>query len=113
MPIQPDPVGRWARASSGRGGARRPDQRHDDQTVLFYRDIIGLPVLERFQGSYREDGTIFGLPGTATQLEIVRSTEPAVPSGRIDSLVFYWWPGWPPPAWRLLPSTPIGRRTAA
>jgi len=37
----------------------------------------------------REDGTIFGLPDTASHLEIVRSPEPAVPVDRIDSLVFY------------------------
>jgi catechol 2,3-dioxygenase-like lactoylglutathione lyase family enzyme len=62
---------------------------HYDQTVRFYRDLVGLPVLERFQASYGEDGTIFGLPDTAWQLEIVRSTAPAVPVNRIDSLVFY------------------------
>lgn len=34
-----------------------------DQTVIFYRDIIGLPVLETFHDSYGLDGTILGLPG--------------------------------------------------
>jgi len=34
-----------------------------DQTVIFYRDTIGLPVLETFQNSYGLDGTILGLPG--------------------------------------------------
>ena len=62
---------------------------HYDQPVLFYRDVVGLPVLECFEGSYGEDGTIFGLPDTATQLEIVRSTEPAMAVDRIDMLVFY------------------------
>jgi hypothetical protein len=33
-----------------------------DQTVTFYRDIIGLPVLEIFHDSYGLDGTILGLP---------------------------------------------------
>jgi hypothetical protein len=33
-------------------------------------------VLESFEGSYGEDGTVFGLPDTSTQLEIVRSIEP-------------------------------------
>jgi hypothetical protein len=32
-----------------------------DQTVLFYRDMIGLPVLETFHDSYGLDGTILGL----------------------------------------------------
>jgi YycE-like protein len=62
---------------------------HYDQTVQFYRDLVGLPVLESFEGSYGEDGTIFGLPDTSTQLEIVRSTEPTIAVDRIDMLVFY------------------------
>jgi YycE-like C-terminal domain/YycE-like N-terminal domain len=60
-----------------------------DQTVQFYRDLVGLPVLESFEGSYGEDGTIFGLPDASFHLEIVRSTEPAIPVDRIDMLVFY------------------------
>jgi catechol 2,3-dioxygenase-like lactoylglutathione lyase family enzyme len=62
---------------------------HYDQAVRFYRDLIGLPVLESFEGSYGEDGTIFGLPDISVQLEIVRSTEPVVRVDRIDTLVFY------------------------
>jgi hypothetical protein len=46
-------------------------------------------VLESFQESYGEDGTIFGLPDAASHLEIVRSTEPAIAVFRIDMLVFY------------------------
>ena len=45
---------------------------HYDQTIRFYRDLVGLPVLESFAASYGEDGTIFGLPDTSVQLEIVR-----------------------------------------
>jgi catechol 2,3-dioxygenase-like lactoylglutathione lyase family enzyme len=62
---------------------------HYDQTVRFYRDLVGLPVLERFAASYGEDGTIFGLPDTSVQLELVRSTEPVVRADRLDMLVFY------------------------
>ena len=62
---------------------------HYDQSVRFYRDLVGLPVLESFTASYGEDGTIFGLPDTSVQLEIVRSTEPVVRVHRIDTLVFY------------------------
>ena len=60
-----------------------------DQTVAFYRDGIGLPVLETFHNSYGLDGTILGLPGDAVHLEIVRlgDAQPPVP-GR-DQLVFY------------------------
>jgi catechol 2,3-dioxygenase-like lactoylglutathione lyase family enzyme len=62
---------------------------HYDQAVQFYRDLVGLPVLDSFAASYGEDGTIFGLPDTSVQLEIVRSTEPVVRTDRIDMLVFY------------------------
>src|SRR2546429_1575985 len=34
-----------------------------EETVTFYRDTIGLPVLETFHDSYGLDGTILGLPG--------------------------------------------------
>ena len=60
-----------------------------DQTIRFYRDLVGLAVLESFAASYGEDGTIFGLPDTSVQLEIVRSVAPVVPADRIDMLVFY------------------------
>ena len=62
---------------------------HYDQAVRFYRDLVGLPVLESFAGSYGEDGTIFGLPDPSVHMEIVRSTEPAIPGDRIDTLVLY------------------------
>jgi hypothetical protein len=84
-----DAVGRWPEhlpvgaVRVGRASA------HYDQTVPFYRDLVGLPVLENFEGSYGEDGTILGLPDTSFHLEIVRSTEPAIPVDRIDMLVFY------------------------
>jgi hypothetical protein len=122
MSTPPDAVGRWPEhlpvgaVRVGRTSA------HYDQTVQFYRDLVGLPVLESFKASFGEDGTIFGLPDTASHLEIVRSPEPAVPVDRIDSLVFIcptrrprsvWSPGWQPPAWSLLRSTPTGRRTGA
>jgi YycE-like N-terminal domain len=32
-----------------------------EETVTFYRDTIGLPVLETFHDSYGLDGTILGL----------------------------------------------------
>ncbi len=62
---------------------------HYGQTVRFYRDLVGLPVLESFAASYGEDGTIFGLPDTSVQLEVVRSTETVVRVDRVDMLVLY------------------------
>jgi hypothetical protein len=60
-----------------------------DQTVIFYRDIIGLPVLETFQDSYGLDGTILGLPGGAVHLEIVRLRDGQYPVPGLDQLVLY------------------------
>jgi catechol 2,3-dioxygenase-like lactoylglutathione lyase family enzyme len=60
-----------------------------DQTVVFYRDIIGLPALETFHGSYGLDGTILGLPDGMTHLEIVRLPDARHPAPGLDQLVFY------------------------
>ncbi len=43
-----------------------------EQTVRFYRDVVGLPHLETFTRSYGLDGTILGLPSVPVHLEIVR-----------------------------------------
>lgn len=60
-----------------------------DETLRFYRDVIGLPVLESFQDSYGLDGTILGLFGSEVQLEIVRSPQGQTLTGGPDQLVFY------------------------
>ena len=62
---------------------------HYDDTVAFYRDLVGLPVIEQFAASYGEDGTIFGLPGLRTHVEIVRANGPAREVDPLDQLVFY------------------------
>ena len=62
--------------------------RNYDATIAFYRDAVGLPVIGGFTGSFGEDGTIFGLPDTAVQLEIVRAHEGAQ-VGTFDQLVLY------------------------
>ena len=62
---------------------------HFDDTVAFYRDLVGLRVVDEFRGSYGEDGTIFGLPGTETHLEIVRAQPPGPAVDAFDQLVFY------------------------
>jgi catechol 2,3-dioxygenase-like lactoylglutathione lyase family enzyme len=60
-----------------------------EETVTFYRDAIGLPVLETFDDSYGLDGTILGLPGGPVHLEIVRAGQASYPGGGLDQLVFY------------------------
>jgi hypothetical protein len=72
-----------------------------EQTVAFYRDLIGLPVLETFQDSYHEDGTILGLPGSAVHLEIVRLRDAPAPTPGREQLVLY------------LPDAPAKDRVAA
>ena len=62
---------------------------HYDATVSFYRDLVGLPVIDGFKGSYGEEGTIFGLPGSPTHLEIVRSAQTNSVIDPFDQLVFY------------------------
>jgi hypothetical protein len=60
-----------------------------DEAVAFYRDAIGLPVLETFGDSYGLDGTILGLPDSAVHLEIVRLEGQAPAASGLDQLVFY------------------------
>lgn len=68
---------RWVRASP-----------RYDETIAFYRDVVGLPVVGEFHDSYGEDGTIFGLPDTGMQMEIVRVHWP-IEIGGLDQVVFY------------------------
>ena len=60
-----------------------------EETVVFYRDTIGLPVLETFRDSYGLDGTILGLPGSPVHLEIVRLADAPHLAPGLDQLVFY------------------------
>ena len=62
---------------------------HYEAAVHFYRDLVGLPVIDEFQGSYGEDGSIFGLPGSPVHLEVVRSRQGARTIDPFDQIVFY------------------------
>lgn len=66
-PPQLAPIGglRFARRSS-----------NFDQTVRFYRELVGLPLFETFGGSFGSNGAIFGLPSWNLTLEIVESVDP-------------------------------------
>src|SRR4029077_1430650 len=92
-----------------------------EETVTFYRDAIGLPVLETFRDSYGLDGTILGLPGGQVHLEIVRAGQAPYPGGGLDQLVFYlpdaaareqMEPGSPPRVPARFPRSTTGRPTA-
>jgi catechol 2,3-dioxygenase-like lactoylglutathione lyase family enzyme len=62
-----------------------------EATVAFYRDLVGLPVIDDFSASFGADGTIFGLPDTSVQLEVVRARRDgeANNGGGSDQLVLY------------------------
>lgn len=70
---------RWVRASV-----------RYDETIAFYRDLVGLPIVGEFHDSFDEDGTIVGLPDTGVQMEIVRVHDTSEMSvGRFDQIVLY------------------------
>ena len=56
-------------------GAIRFARRYHNYTeaVHFYRDLVGLPLLETFHGSYGTNGAIFGLPDPSLTFELVES----------------------------------------
>lgn len=47
-----------------------------EETVRFYRELVGLPLYETFEASYDSNGAIFGLPSWNLTLEIVQAPEP-------------------------------------
>jgi hypothetical protein len=65
MATRPGGAGRWPEHLPVGAVRVGRSSTHYDQTIRFYRDLVGLPVLERFAASYGEDGTIFGLPDTS------------------------------------------------
>jgi hypothetical protein len=46
-----------------------------EETVRFYRELVGLPLFETFQGSYGSNGAIFGLPSFNLTMEIVEAVD--------------------------------------
>ena len=79
----------WPEHLAGTGAVRFSwSSEHYDLTIAFYRDVVALPFIGDFTESFGEDGTIFGLPGLSTHLEIVRGGGPGVVD-RVGQLVFY------------------------
>jgi catechol 2,3-dioxygenase-like lactoylglutathione lyase family enzyme len=60
-----------------------------EETVRFYREVVGLPLYETFEASYGSNGAIFGLPSWNLTLEIVESTDP-VPVDHGEQLCLYF-----------------------
>ena len=46
-----------------------------EETVRFYRELVGLPLYETFAASYGSNGAIFGLPSWNLTLEIVEAVD--------------------------------------
>ena len=67
--------------------ARRSGQY--DETIAFYRDLVGLPILAELSSSFGEDGTIFGLPESAVHLELLRGVGAESPVTSHDEIVLY------------------------
>jgi hypothetical protein len=62
---------------------------HFHEAVHFFRDLVGLPLYETFQGSYGSNGAIFAMPTPALTFEVVEATE-EVPVSEYDALVLYF-----------------------
>jgi catechol 2,3-dioxygenase-like lactoylglutathione lyase family enzyme len=62
-----------------------------EECVRFYHELVGLPVLWRFDDHANYDGVILGLPDSRSQLELTthRLGSPASPSAADDLLVLY------------------------
>ncbi len=46
-----------------------------DEVMVFYRDIVGLPVLAQWRDHSGYDGVVFGLPGAPVHMELLQSSE--------------------------------------
>lgn len=67
----------WPAQLASIGGIRFARRSSNFQeTVRFYRELVGLPLFETFGDSYGSNGAIFGLPSWNLTLEIVESAEP-------------------------------------
>ena len=52
---------------------------HFDECRTFYGEHLGLPVLASWRGHDGYDGVVFGLPGSAVQLELTQHSDPRIP----------------------------------
>jgi hypothetical protein len=62
---------------------------HFDETVRFYRDLVGLPLCATFAESFGSNGAIFGLPRSNLTFEIVEAAEP-IAVDRHEQLCLYF-----------------------
>ncbi|MFC4946897.1 VOC family protein [Pseudonocardia sp. GCM10023141] len=62
------------------------------EVVAFYRDLLGLPELHRFDGHAGYDGVMLGLPGTDHHLEFTTHVDgsPGAAPSKDNLLVLYF-----------------------
>jgi catechol 2,3-dioxygenase-like lactoylglutathione lyase family enzyme len=62
---------------------------HYEEAVRFFRDLVGLPLYEQFEGSYGENGSIFAMPTPGLTFEVVQAMEPT-PVSEYEALCLYF-----------------------
>ncbi|WP_328813546.1 VOC family protein [Rhodococcus sp. NBC_00297] len=68
----------------------RPTARYND-VLVFYRNIVGLPVLAQWLDHQGYDGVVFGLPNSSVQMELLQVRDaPSIPDPNPENqLVLY------------------------
>jgi YycE-like protein len=61
-----------------------------EETVRFYRELVGLPLFETFEASYGSNGAIFGLPSWNLTMEIVEAVDGDVAVDHHEQLCLYF-----------------------
>ena len=81
----------WPKAL-GRLGAIRFGWRYHRfrEAVAFYRDLVGLPLYETFEGSYGSNGAIFALPDPSVTFEVLESTVPVLVDPHEQLCLYFW-----------------------
>lgn len=88
--VAPRPTRGWPKELAAIGAIRfARTYYHYEEAVRFYRDLIGLPLYEQFEGSYGENGSIFALPTPGLTFEVVQGTQPTAVSS-YEALCLYF-----------------------
>lgn len=86
----PPPGTEWPKELASIGAVRfARTYYHYKEAVRFFRDLVGLPLYEQFEGSYGENGSIFGLPTPEFTFEVVEGTGPT-PVSHYEAICLYF-----------------------
>ncbi|MEU0072837.1 VOC family protein [Streptomyces sp. NPDC006332] len=68
----------------------RPTAKYDE-VLVFYRDVVGLPILAEWRGHHGYDGVVLGLPGAPVHMELLQhGIPPRIPEPHPENqLVLY------------------------